>query len=529
VRKLPPLSTWLAIAALIALALTLFAPWTGWIARQQWHCVLTGSETPATCLLTSPTGVALAYQVVADDHPTDIQLQIANASSIHPYDEQPGSPVAHASVTVDALNALIPRFGHDPSLFANKLRYETEFLAPDYPESDSSIPSPSITINPNAPSEATQDIVSDASVGERLDPTNAFFPLMEALGRFAEGRNNAAIKLVEKAAIDRRFDEYLSDEQLGDWRLQELAFGDKSSLSRALSAFGVLTPEYARLRSAADMAVVQAMKREQTGDYAGGIRIRCALMRCGALMRASSGLAVTSFYGISIELASTRRPGGGPAGANDNKSGWLEEEQREAFAAHREDLYSRLLVQHGDVAEAEWMRKEISAGVSDQRLRVALAYGNLIITEARLVGLWLASLLLVGAALSALLLALTGAVSNKWAGFQSPENRTSSISRSVATGILATAAVNVILSVVYLSSVGGGTSTDELTFAILSLFGVVGAEFGKRTLIALFAVLAPPLRLRDRADSRTGITHRDELCRARCARSIRVRRDHCWC
>ena len=48
----------------------------------------------------------------------------------------------------------------------------------------------------------------DAAAGERLDPDNAFFPLMRSVGLFAEHRDDEALAAIQRAGAKPRFQEY---------------------------------------------------------------------------------------------------------------------------------------------------------------------------------------------------------------------------------------------------------------------------------------------------------------------------------
>src|SRR5262249_9729756 len=68
--------------------------------------------------------------------------------------------------------------------------------------------------------------------GERDDPTNAFWSAMLATTYFAAMRDDEALRALARAARKSRWDTYLYEEVLGQWRLYSAAYGDQGAMQK---------------------------------------------------------------------------------------------------------------------------------------------------------------------------------------------------------------------------------------------------------------------------------------------------------
>ena len=190
-------------AAASVLIVLLIAPPTRWLVRLQAFPGLVGG------------GPGRAGFV--RDHPNDYQIQLGGQG------DAPGqTPVQYA-------RSLVPRFPDSPSLRANILRYATTdevhlkrpeedmllaSAAPQTPAGNS--PGGSRDDPPDAAALAAFD--ADAAAGERLDPDNAYFPFMRAVGLFAANRDAEGQAAVLRAGTKTAWREYYQDEVEGRWR-----------------------------------------------------------------------------------------------------------------------------------------------------------------------------------------------------------------------------------------------------------------------------------------------------------------------
>lgn len=92
----------------------------------------------------------------------------------------------------------------------------------------SSRPNPQSLIPPAAEHLAAYD--RDAKEGERLDPDNAYFPLMRAVGLFAARRDKEAIEAIERASRKPRWEDYTNEEAEAHLHLLAKAFGRQPAI-----------------------------------------------------------------------------------------------------------------------------------------------------------------------------------------------------------------------------------------------------------------------------------------------------------
>lgn len=391
----------LAIGVLLAL---LIAPQSRWLVRCQLALVgLTiGSPFGET---TVQEGWA---QRAAAAHPADFPMQMVALRG-----RDTGNSAA-------SLRTLAPRFGSNPSLYANLLRYEVrrsdadkQGVYLDRPEEDELEASVvgRTRRTPATPSPAVLAAFdADAARGEQLDPTNAYFPMMRAIGLFAAHRDAAGLAAVQRASTEPVWNEYIADEVNGRIHLAEAAYGHGMSISHIAIAASELYPEYAPLRSMARLVVVLAVHAEQHGDRAGGMRIRRALMQDGDLMRVQVTDYIGNLVGIAISAIARSRPGGAAVQKRPKQltaDQWARA-RMEAFAAYARQAgfpsdAARAEAQYtaGETVRGIWKRAEDRSILNPRGLGF-LAAGWIGGTLALVNAFWLLVLGLVGRLLSRL-------------------------------------------------------------------------------------------------------------------------------
>ena len=256
---------------------------------------------------------------VAERNPDDVQIQIARAALYLPSDGNNSS-----LQKVRRLRALEGRFGNSPSLYANILRYEAsgEIRVRHHLEQYTAGGEP---VTPEVLETArrfkaegfSQPVYAafdrDAEAGERLDPDNAYFPFMRAVGLFGAQRDGEAVAAMERASRKPHWREYYNDELKGQWKLQDASSVNNSALFHSVSAMGLLFPQYAQMRAAVRVIIHKAITAEQAGNVREGLELRECALRLGSLMRADSANIIAALVGNAIVDTAIARPGGEPA------------------------------------------------------------------------------------------------------------------------------------------------------------------------------------------------------------------------
>jgi len=344
----------LALGILLAL---LIVPQTRWLVRLQTLTLLHEYHP----LPTAWTGVSPAYYTTSEANDTRLYHTAAAR-----YPDDFALQYARAAFSGDAaplmtLRALTQRSPDSPVLYANLLREECRRLHAARPENyllqNQPVPSDVSHSPPPTPEElAAYD--QEAAAGERVDPANAYFPLMRAFGLFAAHRDAEALAAVKRASVKPRWNEYLTEDVEAKWDLHTEAFGDPGALPQAVLWSGEMLPEYQRLRETARIAVYQAVLKEQAGHREEGYQLREALRRCGDIMRVQSTTLIGSLVGIAISAISEARPGGPYLQDDTDGRGQKTAEQ---MAQKRLDAYCAYVVQIGHPEAAQKAREEEAA------------------------------------------------------------------------------------------------------------------------------------------------------------------------
>lgn len=341
--------TGLPLGVLLAL---LLAPQTRWLVRLQvltalrlYHPVPSGP-----CYMSSATD-ARRYAAVAARHPNGFAIQYAAAVSA----------VDSTDDTLRHLRALAFRFPDRPALYANLLRYETiGNVRLARPDEDLLLPPTARrrATPPERPSTAQVLAAYDreAAAGERLDPSNAYFPLMRAVGLFAAFRDADGLAAVQRASEKPDWREYCADDVEARWRLHEEAFGDPGALGRVEISASLLLPQFARLRALARLILVKAIQEEQAGRPEEGLKLRESLRRCGDLMRVHSTFVIGALVADAIcQLATTHTDGMTPP---PHAPAQTPEQDRQRLL----DQYSAYVTRLGHPEAAARARAEETAG-----------------------------------------------------------------------------------------------------------------------------------------------------------------------
>ncbi|MFM7321876.1 MAG: hypothetical protein ACKO5K_10190 [Armatimonadota bacterium] len=184
-----------------------------------------------------------------------------------------------------------------------------------------------------------------AADGERFNPANAYFPTMRAIGHLAGGEDARAWDDLARAATKGTWREYVPAEaQAGDRLALESAGGRGiGAIARIARGAAILYPHYAAIRSVARLALAEAMRRETSGDVAGGIALRGAMISVGRRMRDDSTSLIGNLVGIAVVAIMESRPEGAPGAKIMDKT----EEQRRADEDKRNAKFADWLARNG--------------------------------------------------------------------------------------------------------------------------------------------------------------------------------------
>jgi hypothetical protein len=341
-------------AVLVALAVL---PATGWLVRLQWAGALRPDRL-ARAVVGGPNGGEQAAARTAARRPDDFALQLAAVPM-----EVEGRTARFA--------ALRARFPDRPDAAAALLRYACQeevrvghaddqaLLEPRKKDAADAKPRRPEAPDPKANHpEALTAFGAAAADGERMDPQNAYFPLMAAVGHYAAGRDADARAALLRAGTKPHFEDYVGASMRAKWRqIEAQAGGEPGGLARTSTAFAELFPHYAMLRGLARVAVAQAVQAELAGRPEEGVALRSAVLNVGAVMRRDSTSLIGNLVGIALEGISASRPGGA-----EPLERFTGPDSGEKNAAARRAAYVAYLNRVGQTELAARFEQEYAAG-----------------------------------------------------------------------------------------------------------------------------------------------------------------------
>ena len=300
---------------------------------------------------------------VAGSAPTDYLLQVGRATALATTSGLRGvatRPSAQGlrdqppdnDSTLLRLTVLGRDFPQTPGAYAHLIRYmmvervriERAELAPPLPENA-------------APPRSVPARFRDVRLmewalasGERLDPDNAFWPMMRAVTYFAVLRDAEALEELRRAGQKTRWDAYLYEEVLGQWRLYTLAYGDHGAAQKIGPLSLLAFPHLGEMRKAGAMARWLADAQEKAKHPQEALRIRRASVRAGYLLRDKAPWSYEALYGTDLIFLATTDGTYAPD-TGDNASLWRQRSQR----------YLKLLRRWKHTAEAAWVEQQIEA------------------------------------------------------------------------------------------------------------------------------------------------------------------------
>lgn len=296
----------LIVIPVVLLVVLVLHPDTAWLVRTQCRLLYSPRDTyvafkeyqPAN----KPQPAWLRHRLaeVARSHSDDYLIQLAWAiEQHHPSDVN--------------LRDLLPRFGKRPALLAHILRYDTTKRVhirrteewAFYPPRER--PNPQSLVPPSPEYLALYDRV--ASEGERLDPDNAYFPLMRAVGLFAAHRDREAMEAIERASRKPRWEDYTGEEAEARLHLLTNALGRQTAISQFLGASAVIEPHWGAIRSVARLVLYFASEKEKRKEHQGAAALRLAMLRCASLIRAQSRSSVGVLVAFAVGEVSVASPG----------------------------------------------------------------------------------------------------------------------------------------------------------------------------------------------------------------------------
>ncbi len=361
--KLMRLRNLLVALAVLSFIVLLALPSTGWVMRTQLRMLFSTFPEKALMLLLGIEPERMRWSASEGENiKAKARQLLSQAAQRYPEDEKMQiafyvftEPINALS---DQLRDLLDRFPQSPSLHAailrydciNRIRFERRELHLLF-ESQ-----PLKTFHkPDLKHFVAFERV--AANGERIDPNNAFFPVMRAFALFAVHRDEEALRALVRTSKKQRWDDYTSDEKEGLLRLWESAFGKANGLTKSCLSGILLEPHLIGLKELAYFAAYKAMELERERKLSEGLEIRLALMRCAKLMREQEKSRIPKLVAPAVAHIATLRPKGDPLPEPTEK-----QEKGKLIQVR----FINYLKQIGQSEAARWTQEELQA---NQKMR----------------------------------------------------------------------------------------------------------------------------------------------------------------
>ncbi|HEY3414380.1 MAG TPA: hypothetical protein VGM51_15185 [Armatimonadota bacterium] len=291
------------------------------------------------------------YKRLAAAHTDDIGLQMAVAIESVPF-----SFTEFPKANVYGLRPLLKRYPRSPVLYAALLQYGSQCLgdvgneykaaSPKYqPMRDAIDPRPAHPL----PRVTFAEYDGWAAAGERLEPDNAWFTAMRAVGYSQQHRSGAALAAMERAAKKEDWEDYDSVLTVAVTNLPIEAYGRTDPLVFPR----MMTLMSGTLRSALyETTRDESRAAEKAGHIEEGLRIRRSAWHLARLWRLNSRTAIGAMSSDPVTSAALRGLGG-PEKRDPNLTNV---QQR---AAHRKAVLS-WLDRTGHRSDADFLRRDMA-------------------------------------------------------------------------------------------------------------------------------------------------------------------------
>jgi hypothetical protein len=299
------------IAASLGAAVTL--PVTSSMAKSQLK-MLAGINSLA---IFQGTGAERAKEMAyVAQHPDDVTIQFGGAlrQSVSAASGQGFDSKERA----EQLRTVAAKFPDHPEILAATLRAESqaEVLvhradASQFLENRPAPKTGTVTVKQKvSDAAAVRRFIDQCLEGERVDPDNAYFPLLRAMAHTELRQDKDAFAALHVAASKKVWREYIPEEFVANRTVNRGIYGQAGLISEMAISAAILFPHYSSLRELSRVVATEAIKREMKGNYAAGLSLRRDLFVVSEKMRNESTTLIGSLVGGAMLDTSRMRPAG---------------------------------------------------------------------------------------------------------------------------------------------------------------------------------------------------------------------------
>ena len=233
-----------------------------------------------------PRSLALYWQPDSSENPAYRRLpaQLARAIPDNPTAALYAASTAPADANKTDLRRVIARFPDDPNAQALGLR-ETAGLA-------ASIEAMRQNKDPER-KVMWKESVEIARRGGKLEPSNAFWPWMEAGFEFGLGNESAAYAAMRRASACSEFNDYLFQDYRARFALLN-RYVRPTFEEKLIASNWVLYSHWSLLADAAKITAQRALELKQNGDFRGALELENAVLNVYRVRRANSEILLNA-------------------------------------------------------------------------------------------------------------------------------------------------------------------------------------------------------------------------------------------
>ena len=201
---------------------------------------------------------------------------------------------------------------------------------------------------------AVKRFIDQCLVGERIDPDNAYFPLLRAMAYTEVHQDKDAFNALHLAAGKKLWREYIPEEFIANRAVNRAMYGRTGLIPEMSISAAILFPHYSSMRELSRVVAAEAIRREMQGRFAEGIVLRRDLFDVSERIRNESTTMIGSLVGGAMLDTSRMRPGGMlPVKAKQTRNdGPTAEEAKVARELNRK-RFMDFATKHGEAAFAE--------------------------------------------------------------------------------------------------------------------------------------------------------------------------------
>jgi hypothetical protein len=218
----------------------------------------------------------------------------------------------------EQLRTVAAKFPDHPEILAATLRAESQAeVLVHRPEASQFLdnrPAPktgTVTVKQKvSDAAAVRRFIDQCLEGERVDPDNAYFPLLRAMAYIELRQDKDAFAALHVAASKKVWREYIPEEFVANRTVNRGIYGQAGLISEMAISAAILFPHYSSLRELSRVVATQAIKREMKGNHAAGLSLRRDLFVVSEKMRNESTTLIGSLVGGAMLDTSRMRPAG---------------------------------------------------------------------------------------------------------------------------------------------------------------------------------------------------------------------------